>query len=75
MNRDNNLSPIQFGIFPENLLSPVSGVHKPVQFCEDHDNFPERLLLLNFITRSQGSEHLELGMPLDRLILDRDLGY
>ncbi|KAJ6429367.1 hypothetical protein OIU84_020906 [Salix udensis] len=38
MDRNNNLSPIQFGIFPGELL--LSSVHKPVQ-CKDRKNFPE----------------------------------
>ena len=55
---------------PKNPFSPRSSDNKRVQSWKDADRSPERLLLLSLKQTSEGSEHIELGMPPDSLYFD-----
>ena len=44
-------------------------------FPRDEERSPERLLLLNCNHIRLGSEHIESGMPLDSLFLERSTAY
>ncbi|TXG56065.1 hypothetical protein EZV62_017378 [Acer yangbiense] len=56
---------------PKNPFSPRSSDNKRVQSCKDADSSPERLLLLSLKQTSEGSEHIELGMPPNSLFFDK----
>lgn len=64
---------ISFGIDPKNLLFTSESVFNLVQFWKDEDNYPDRPLLLNSRINSKRSEHIEVGISPDRLLLDKSM--
>ena len=72
---EESLSPIHFGMVPDNLFSPRSSVDSDMLETnfKQKERFPERLLLLNCNQLREGSENIELGMSPDRLFLDRSM--
>lgn len=72
--REVRFSPIHLGISPESLFPPTSSVCSCAQSCKDGLSSPERLLLLNLSHSIGDCEHIELGIPPDRLLLDSALG-
>ena len=75
MNRDNRLSPIQAGSFPENELSLRFINDNFVQFCNDNGNSPKKLLLLKSNTLSSFKEPIESGICPDKLLLAKFKGH
>ena len=70
---EKNLNAIHFGMVPKNLFSPRSSDNMCEQFSRDEERSPERLLLLNCNHIRLGSEHIQSGMPLDSLFLERSI--
>ena len=70
INRDGMVSPIQDGMFPENLLSPRSRLSKALQFCRWEGSSPERLLLDSTKNLSVVREPSDLGIVPERLLFD-----
>jgi hypothetical protein len=64
---------ISFGKDPKNLLFSSESVFSPVQFRKTEDKSAERLLLLNSRIDSEGIEHMEVGIPPDRMLWDKSM--
>ena len=66
-----DISPIQLGIFPENLFSAKSTRPKNAQFCSDTGISLKKLLLYKCNALRANKEPTELGSLPDRLLSPR----
>ena len=68
MTKDDRLSPIQAGSFPENELSLRIKNDNLLQFRNDHGNSAKKLFLLKSSTLSFIKEVVKLGISPDKLL-------
>lgn len=55
------------------MLFPRSRYKSPVHFCKLAESCPERLLSPSTNLKSEGIEHIELGIPPNNLFMDRSM--